>query len=62
MQFKSKAQIEKMAKLEKEGKVKKGTVAKGMKETKSPGKLPTRLKPKSTDDLRSTFKSRFGIK
>lgn len=65
MPFKSKAQVAKMAELEKEGKVKKGTVKEWMKETHNPKKLPERIgpeKPKSTDALRKNYKERFGIK
>ena len=44
MPFKSKQQVKKMAVLEKEGKVKKGTVSAWAKETPSMKKLPTKLK------------------
>ena len=44
MAFKSKAQAAKIAKLEKEGKVKPGTTKKWASETKNFKKLPDRIK------------------
>lgn len=46
MPFKSKAQVKKMAVLEKEGKVKKGTVHEWAKETPNMKKLPKKVKKK----------------
>lgn len=46
MPFKSEAQRRKMAELEKQGKVPKGTVKQWSAETK--GKLPERVKPKAS--------------
>lgn len=54
MPFKSKEHIAKMAELEKQGKVPKGTVKKWLAETPNGGRgLPKRIgPPKSTNDLR----------
>lgn len=66
MPFKSKAQIAKMAELEKQGKVKKGTVQEWLKETPDVHKLPERktpkkIKPNSIADLKK-LSNRFGVK
>lgn len=64
MPFQSKAQMAKMAELEKQGKVKKGTVKQWASETPDIKKLPERKSPKkvaSIADLRK-LSSRFGIK
>lgn len=64
MPFKSKAQIGKIAELEKQGKVKKGTFDEFKKATPDFDKLPERISPpkhKSTEDLRKTYKKRFGV-
>jgi len=47
MPFKSKAQVGKMAMLEKEGKVKKGTMKEWAAETPNMKKLPKKLKKKA---------------
>jgi hypothetical protein len=47
MPFKSKAQVGKIAILEKQGKVKKGTFKEFAKHTKNMKKLPKRVKKKS---------------
>jgi hypothetical protein len=63
MPFKSQAQRAKMAVLEKEGKVKKGTVAKWNAETPK-GKLPERVGKKkitSVDGIVAERKKRYGV-
>ena len=60
MPFRSEAQRKKLIQLEKEGKLKPGTVAKWQSETK--GKLPERVQPKkikSIEDLRSVAKTKI---
>ena len=67
MPFKSKAQIGKIAELEKQGKVKKGTFDEFKKATPDMEKLPERISPPkekhtAVESLQKTYKKRFGVK
>lgn len=64
MPFKSKAQAAKIAQLEKEGKVKKGTTKEWAKATKDIKNLPERLAPKkpfkSVEEVKKYANKKYG--
>lgn len=62
MAFKSKAQVAKIAQLEKEGKVKPGTTKEWAAETPDIGRLPGKVsqtRPKSVNDLRAAYNKKY---
>jgi hypothetical protein len=66
MPVRSKAQLGKLAELEKAGKVKPGTVKQWVRDTPGgiknlPERIHPRNPPQSTDDLRKIRKNKFGV-